>query len=297
LIVLAVLLILLILAVGAGVWVGMGRGWFGNQPGAASGPAGESPEPTPGPEYSRIPAEEASDETGKQSEAPPAEASAAAAPADSRRPDEPPSNIAPNPEASPSEANAQSETDSVTSTDSGFRRDDEGRSVGGGSFFGIRADGRRFVYVVDCSGSMNGQPFERATAELLSSLANLAESQQFFVILFSTDSYPMFHPTASPEFLNATDDALKRVKTWLREFSEGGAGTEPEPSLVQALSLNPDAVFFLSDGAVPNSTADTVRTANPKKVPVHAIGFTNRAGETVLKQIAHENRGRYRFVP
>jgi hypothetical protein len=61
--------------------------------------------------------------------------------------------------------------------------------------------------------------------------------------------------------------------------------------------MKPDAVFFLTDGAIPDSTADTVRQANTGSVSVHSIGFTNRAGETVLRRIADENNGDYLFVP
>lgn len=180
---------------------------------------------------------------------------------------------------------------------SGPDRDEAGRSVAGGTFFGLRADGKRFIYVVDCSGSMTGLPYRRATMELLSSIANLEESQQFFVILYSTESYPMFHPVTSQEFLLATDEALKQTKLWLKGFTEGEGGTNPESALEQALAMKPDAIFFLTDGAIPPTTLDTIRQVNGRKTPIHTVGFVSRTGETVLKQIAEENEGQYKFVP
>jgi hypothetical protein len=176
------------------------------------------------------------------------------------------------------------------------RKDDEdGSSVLGGSFFGIRADGRRFVYVVDCSGSMIGAPYQRAQQELIRSLAALTKAQEFFVILFSDDSYPMFFPNTTREFVKASDEAIEQVQAWVISLSHHG-GTNPEPALALALKMKPDAVFFLTDGAIPDSTPDSVRQANKSKVSVHTIGFMNRAGETALQRIAEENNGRYLFV-
>lgn len=298
LIVLAVLLLLLIIVVGVGVWIGVDRGWFGNQGGTARDAGGASAESAPD---TNAPKPDPASTSGKSNEE--AETDAESKSSVDIAPESPPEKPAhtsepqpesPAPEPNPQDSKDANDAQSVAASGSG--RDEGGPTVGGGSFFGLRADGSRFVYVVDCSGSMSGEPFKRAMEELVTSLADLAESKQFFVILFSTDSYPMFHPETSSKFQKATDDSLKQVRAWLREFSEGGGGTNPEPSLVQALSMAPDAIFFLSDGAVPASTAETVRTNNSKKIPVHTVGFTNRAGEAVLKRIAEENRGQYKFV-
>jgi hypothetical protein len=177
-----------------------------------------------------------------------------------------------------------------------LKDDEDTSSVLGGSFFGIRADGRRFVYVVDCSGSMVGAPYQRAQQELIRSLAALSKSQEFFVILYSDNSYPMYFPKNTQEFVKASDAAIEQVQTWVTNFSHHG-GTNPEPALEQALKMKPDAVFFLTDGAIPDSTPDSVRQANSSNVSVHTIGFTNRAGESTLQQIADENNGSYLYVP
>jgi hypothetical protein len=169
-------------------------------------------------------------------------------------------------------------------------------SILGGSFFGIRAQGQRFVYVVDCSGSMEGPPYERAAKELIRSLAALSRSQEFFVILYSDDSYPMFYPGSTQKFVKATDDAIEQVQSWVLSFRYRG-GTNPDPALQLALKVKPDAVFFLTDGAIPDSTANLVYQANTDEVPVHTVCFTNRAGQATLERIAKENQGKYLFVP
>lgn len=290
---LVVLLILLVLASGVGAWISMRSSFFGDQTGTASGSGYDSEESGAG-----STPDTASEALQQEAEATSSNPSLGDAPrtVDSAIPSvDANASLAENaqpPEDIPVVGN---ETPSSISGDSA--RDENGPSVAGGSFFGLRADGKRFVYVVDCSGSMTGPPYQRATMELLSSIANLEKSQQFFIILFSTESYPMFHPLPSQEFLYATDDALKQTKVWLKGFSQGQGGTNPEPALEQALAMKPDAIFFLTDGAIPPTTPGTIRSSNGRKTPVHAIGFVNRAGEDVLKQIADESRGQYKFVP
>ena len=293
LVALAILLILLVLAVGVGVWMSKGKGTFGDQGGTAND-AGDASEdsgadsvPAPAPEKPKQetdspPSKISPDEVHPTENSPDASTDAEA----------PPEEKPPPPDDDPTVGK-----ETPSSVSDGPSRKEKGPSVAGGSFFGLRADGKRFVYVVDCSGSMAGDPYARATMELLSSIANLEKTQQFFVILYSTESYPMFYPTFSQEFFSATDDSIRQTKIWLKDFSDGGGGTNPEPALEQALAMKPDAIYFLTDGAIPPSTPSTVRGANSHKTPVHTIGFVNRAGEEVLRKIAEENRGQYKFVP
>ncbi len=46
---------------------------------------------------------------------------------------------------------------------------------GDASFFGVHASGRRFVFIIDCSGSMEGLRWNLAKAELKNSVRNLDE--------------------------------------------------------------------------------------------------------------------------
>jgi von Willebrand factor type A domain len=178
----------------------------------------------------------------------------------------------------------------------GSKEEDNSSSVLGGSFFGIRAEGQRFVYVVDRSGSMGDIRYERAKTELIRSLAGLSRTQEFFVILYSDDSYPMFFPRKTTEFVKASDEAIEQVRDWVNGLGVNG-GTNPEPALTKALRMKPDAVFFLTDGEIPASTADSVQRENGGKVTVHTIGFTNPASESVLREIADQSGGKYLFVP
>ena len=166
-----------------------------------------------------------------------------------------------------------------------------------GEFFGVKARGRKFVYIVDCSGSMAGGPFLKACEELIKSLEGLNTRQSFYIMFFDSQNYPMFHP-ATPEkgLLRATRQNVARVQEWINTLG-GGGGTQPRESLLMALRLEPDAVFLLTDGQFDPQTVDDVTRQNRRKVTINTVGFIHRAGEPLLKDLARKNRGEYRFVP
>ena len=130
---------------------------------------------------------------------------------------------------------------------------EKGMAGGGGSgssskaateFFGIGGYGQTFVYVVDCSGSMNeNDKFDRARYELLKSIEQLGKDQQYFVIFYNHQMYPM--PSEKP--LMATPDNLAKTTDWINH-AEAMGGTVPMPALMLALSMKPDAIYFLTDG-------------------------------------------------
>ncbi len=170
--------------------------------------------------------------------------------------------------------------------------------VGGAArFFGIESKGRRIIYVVDRSASMAGMPLEKAKQELLASLERL-DCQQGFVVMFYNESHwPMYAPGERVSgFVRPLDHVLRRVRQWIDTVS-GQGGTNPRESLLKALALRPDVIFLLSDGEFSMQIADEVTRTNTTRVVINTIGFSSREGELVLKWIASENRGEYKFVP
>ena len=192
--------------------------------------------------------------------------------------------------------------------------DSEGASGGPGSegtFFGIKAKGRKFVYIVDRSGSMSGGRFARAREELIRSVKDLTQKQSFYVFLFSNGAVPMFDQPEGP-MCRATTDNIARLETWVDSVRSSG-GTDPTAALQQALKMKPDAVFLLSDGEIPGPIPQLLQQCNSRRVPpsskskqthssraaivtINTIGFENTSGERLLKQIAAENDGEYRFI-
>lgn len=169
-------------------------------------------------------------------------------------------------------------------------------SIGGGSFFGLKAEKGSIVYVVDCSGSMVGAPYDRARNEILRSVKTLRRNQAYFVILFSDFSFPMYYPDEHSKMVLATPDNFKKLQVWLNSFAQPG-GTEPSEALLKALAMRPKTIFFLTDGGFDPRIVDEIRNANTKRIRINTIAFVTRGGEHLLKAIAEQNRGEYLFVP
>lgn len=167
-----------------------------------------------------------------------------------------------------------------------------GSGAGGASFFGLEARGERFVFVVDRSGSMGGEKLDAAKAELLRAVRGLKRDAKFYTIFFNDHEEPM----PARDLVRATEANKRGHFTWVSGI-RADDGTDPTSAMIRALGLKPDAIWLLSDGIFEGSAADAIQRANPgRKVQIHAIAFYSREGEAVLKRIAKDNRGRYRFV-
>lgn len=171
-----------------------------------------------------------------------------------------------------------------------------GEGNGKVGFFGTEAAGERFVFVVDCSGSMTGDRFARACRELSRSLQSLNENQEFFIIFFSDRAIPMYSPHPATEPVKANRLSRMKARKWI--INRGPFGnTFPDEALTMALRMRPDVVFFLTDGEFAPTALEVCRRENTKKATIHTIAFGTRFGEQLLQAIADEHKGRYRFVP
>ncbi len=171
----------------------------------------------------------------------------------------------------------------------------EGSGVGETKFMGIKAEGRTFIYVVDCSGSMLGKKLDETKSELMASIRMLtSRQQQFFVFFYDDQTYPWPGPQ---KLKYALLHNIRNCEAWIRSIS-GGGGTAPAEALLAAISMNPDVIFFMSDGQFDDAICDTVRIARGNKpMAIHTISFVDKSGEAVMRRIAEENRGKYRFEP
>jgi hypothetical protein len=162
------------------------------------------------------------------------------------------------------------------------------------TFFGLRARGQFYVYVVDCSGSMlDDDRLTRATIELRRSVFALQEPQRFEVIFYNNESIPM---PGGPRPRTADLQAKNQLLLWLRLIEPDG-GTDPRPAMKQALSLKPDAVFLLSDGEFPQGTVDEVAKLNTRKIPIHCVDLAGGLAGDHLKKIAEASGGQYASRP
>ena len=170
------------------------------------------------------------------------------------------------------------------------------------SFFGASADGNRFVFVIDSSGSMRGPRWESLCKELIRAIQSLSPDQEFFVISFDSLAHPMFG-AAPPKgkFLKAVSKNVDRLQNWIRSIQLGN-NTLPASAVGIAMKLKPDAIFLLSDGEILDSTLQDLRIWNRKKaddgeakavVPIHTVLLHSQIGYAALESIANENSGTF----
>jgi len=170
-----------------------------------------------------------------------------------------------------------------------------GEGSGGVEFFGIGGQGGAFVYVVDLSGSMNdNNKWTRARAELLRSIEHLGKEQRYNIIFYNDGWFPMVVDKSVP----ATAKQFDRTRRWVNHVWPGG-GTYPLKALLRALSLDPDAIYFLSDGKFDPAVVEMLRVENPSssgQIPIHTIAFANQESIGLMRQIAKQSGGKFRFV-
>lgn len=174
-------------------------------------------------------------------------------------------------------------------------------------FFGTQATGNRFVFIIDASGSMSeGFLWSRAIRELVKSIGKLSEKQKAVVLLYNSHTFPMFNtPPEKLDMVPVTKDFKRALVRWLRNQIPNGR-TMPAHALSYGLSLEPDAIFLLSDGKLNDNSFQVLASENPakdpesgdlSKVPVHTISLgPNQLGIQLMKQIADTNNGEFRWV-
>lgn len=157
------------------------------------------------------------------------------------------------------------------------------------SFYGVRAPGTFFVFVIDASGSMaDADRWLRVQQELRRTLARLQFPQRYLVIFYNDQAWPM--PGGLPA--SASRSSTARTLAWVRNTLPEGP-TDPRAAMTMALGLRPDAVFLLSDGEYPDGVVADVIRANEAPIPVHCIDLSGGAAGDDLKQIATHSGGRY----
>jgi hypothetical protein len=162
------------------------------------------------------------------------------------------------------------------------------------SFFGLRARGQFFIYVVDQSGSMiDDDRLTRATIELRRSVNALQSPQRFEVIFYNDGTTPMpGGPIPRPADQRSKDE----LRAWLRLIDPDG-GTEPKTAVGLAIALRPDAVFLLSDGEYPPGTAEAIARLNSRKIPIHCVDIAGGQAGDQLQRIARDSGGQYASRP
>ena len=103
--------------------------------------------------------------------------------------------------------------------------------------------------------------------------------------------------TTTRSYGNSTQSSLtynnrNRVLQWAYNVSPDG-GTDPQGALKQALELEPDVVFFLTDGDIPDTTRRTVKRHRKGTTVVNTICVGSHAATELMKEIAINSGGQF----
>ncbi|MDF1744438.1 MAG: VWA domain-containing protein [Gimesia sp.] len=192
----------------------------------------------------------------------------------------------------------------LTSSAIGLSNSGSGNGIGSGGFFGHKPKARKIVYVVDSSKSMNfphdsvGKTrLGRVKIELANAILSMDENQEFFVIFFSDFAIPM----PARQLQTATPRSKKKFLSWIAKVPGVGT-TEPFQALMLALRLQPDTIYFLTDGQFDPSVVRAFnkaagKTRQNRKIIVNGICLGNREGEEVIRELTENNSGSYTFIP
>ncbi len=188
------------------------------------------------------------------------------------------------------------------------------RTSGGGgpqgSFMGMGGNAYNVCYVIDRSGSMI-DTFEEVKMEMLRSIARMDRRQKFHIILFAQNKpqEPNFR-SAPPAKVN--DENKITAAKFLDDVISVGQ-TDPVPAIRRAFDVLSSRhvvrpgrlVYLLTDGVFPDNKGVlseikklSSRLPEDKKVMICTFLYGNKPpeAEAVMKQIAKDTGGRYKFV-
>jgi hypothetical protein len=169
------------------------------------------------------------------------------------------------------------------------------------SFFGIKTAGDssgRIVFLVQSSGAMIAV-MDSVKADVKRAVTTLDSRQQFQVIFFADKSPDELKIKGQGGLHDATADNKQAAFDRLTTQAAASKSGRPDPTdaFRRAMALKPDTIYVLGVGDYPNSLVDYLRQANKdKKVRVHAINYCRREGEAMLKALAAQSGGSYKFV-
>lgn len=160
-------------------------------------------------------------------------------------------------------------------------------------------------FVIDTSGSMQGQKIEQARGALKFFLGSLKPHDYFNVIPFSTEARPFFE---SP--VDAKKEHIDKALAMVSDIEARG-GTNIEDALVRAVDTELPKVdgrtlvpitVFLTDGLPTVGTTDmsqllaTIKKHNNGRYRVFVFGVGNDVNTRLLDKIAEDSRGDRDYV-
>ncbi len=167
---------------------------------------------------------------------------------------------------------------------------------------GIKTKAKRFVFVIDMSGSIYqpGQQDYRQfiTLSIQDMLAAFKSEIEVCLLGFQGSNQLHYWPQNRGYFQvkkNTRDRVVGQVKNWMRLVD---GGTPTRAALLAAIALDPEEIILLSDGAPSEDWRMVVRAVtaeNRRKIPIHAVAVGNYVADRkfidFLVQLTERNNG------
>ncbi len=155
--------------------------------------------------------------------------------------------------------------------------------------------GRDIVFVIDISGSMEGEPLEQTKWALIHILDQLNPEDRFEIVSFDDNAYPLLGglQQATPRWRQDGQAVVGNL------HSQGGTNilNAMKKALdiltAEALPERPRAIIFLTDGQGMNPASMIISEVRKRdsNVRVYSFGVGNGVNRPFLERIARDNRG------
>jgi Ca-activated chloride channel family protein len=155
---------------------------------------------------------------------------------------------------------------------------------------------REIIYVIDTSGSMDGESILQAKTALRLSLTRLKPDDYFNIIQFNSLTSSLFHQSQP-----ANQASLLRALNYVNSLRADG-GTEMEPALYAALenqerNVGLRQVIFITDGSIGNEQAlfETIQQRLGRS-RLFTIGIGSAPNSHFMSRAANFGRGTHTYI-
>ncbi len=148
---------------------------------------------------------------------------------------------------------------------------------------------RDLVFLLDCSGSMEGDSIAQAKRALHILLSALPSDSRFAVYRFGST-----YERHGQDFIQATPEVLSRTQAWLAGIDADLGGTElltPLQAIIRESSRNTD-IILLTDGEVSNEN-DIIELMAGTGIRVFTIGIGHGPNSYLLRELARVSSGTF----
>ena len=155
---------------------------------------------------------------------------------------------------------------------------------------------RDMVFVIDTSGSMQGNSIEQAKLGLIMALQKLRPNDNFNIIEFNT-----YHSSLFSNLQPATNHNTSTAINWVNHLKADG-GTEMLPALKTSLKQfthgeKLQQLIFITDGAIGNESAlfSTIHN-NIQQIRLFTVGIGSAPNSYFMRKAAQFGRGTFTHI-